>query len=73
MQKSRSSCAGGSLDSEKFDNIPGGLPLGDVKAGPLMTVCNYQFLGDLSFIRQPEDVFDVHKQQERLTYSFLMR
>lgn len=52
---------GGRLEPEDFNHVPGGQPLGDPKAVPLMKVCNYQFLDDLSFIRRPEDVFDSPK------------
>jgi hypothetical protein len=55
-----STYSGGNL-GEDFNHVPGGLALGDPKAVPLMTVCSYQFLDDLSFIRRPEDVFNAPK------------
>lgn len=39
--------------------MQGGLRPSDVKAVPNMTVCRYHFLDDLSFIRRPQDVFDM--------------
>ncbi len=49
------------METKSFNDLPSGLPLGDIEDVSAITVCNYQFLDDLSFIRRPEDVFDAPK------------
>jgi hypothetical protein len=49
------------LELATSNHGPGWVPLGDINAVPLMTVCHYQFLDDLNFIRRPEDVFEAPK------------
>ena len=44
--------------SRIVERAPVGVPLGDIRAVQQITVCSYQHLDDLSFVRRPEDVFD---------------
>lgn len=47
------------MDPEDLDCMLGGLRPSDIKTVPGMTVCQYHFLDDLSFVRRPQDVFDL--------------